>query len=369
MDDYARGMLGGLAFRSGTVTRQVTPENPTGAKGAACRWDPNPDDPNLPHSGAAMDLGRGWKVRPFIRVKHGETATLADISGPGCITHIFMTSNLAEYRALVLRIIWDDEATPSVEAPLGDFFAMGHDEAPHQVASLPVVVAPARGMNCYWQMPFRKRALITLENQSYQDADIVAYSVLYNLHDVSEDTDYFHAQWRRTLTTRDYPEHVIVDRVQGRGAYVGTYLAWTAFSRGWWGEGEVKFYLDGDAEFPTLAGTGTEDYFGGAWGFGRDAVRGETHDEQPYSAPFIGCSLARIADTQGPRAYSLYRWHVLDAIGFAQDVRVTVQALGWWPGQTYEPRTDDIASVAYWYQREPHAPFPVFPSIRERWGR
>ena len=369
MEYYGHGMLGGLPSRSGQVTRQISPENPTGARGGACHWDPDPQDPNLPHSGPALALGRGWKVRPFIRIKRGETAILADIAGPGCINHIFITSDLPEYRALVLRIAWDDESTPSVEVPLGDFFAMGHDAVPHQVTSLPVVVAPARGMNCYWQMPFRGRARITLENQGYQDANVVAYSILYTLRDVPDDAAYFHAQWRRSLTTRQYPEHVILDRVAGQGTYVGTYLAWTAFARGWWGEGEVKFYLDGDTEFPTLAGTGTEDYFGGAWGFGRDAVRGEVHDEQPYSAPFIGCPLAHITDTQGPRAYSLYHWHILDSIGFSEDLRVTVQALGWWPGQTYEPRTDDVASVAFWYQREPHALFPVFPPVEERWGR
>jgi len=369
MSGLDQGMLGSLPHRAGLVTRQISAENPTGAKGGGAIWDPDPQDPNLPHSGPALALGRGWKVRPFIQVKRGETATLADILGPGCINHIFITSDLPEYRALVLRITWDDEPTPSVEVPLGDFFALGHDAVPHHVTSLPVVVAPTRGMNCYWQMPFRRRALITMENQSYQDANVIAYSIMYNLQDVKDDAAYFHAHWRRTLTTRDYPEHVILDRVEGQGVYVGTYLAWTAFARGWWGEGEVKFYIDGDTQFPTLVGTGTEDYFGGAWGFGRDAIAGEVHDEQPYSAPFIGCPLAYITDRQGPRVYSLYRWHVLDSIGFSKDVRVTVQSLGWWPGQTYEPRTDDVASVAYWYQREPHAPFPTLPPVSQRWGR
>jgi len=369
MSHHDRGLLGNLPYHVGVVTRQLSAENPTGAKGGGARWDPDPQDPNLPHSAAARALGRGWKVRPFIRVRSGETATLADITGSGSINALFLTSDLPEYRAFVLRMMWDDETIPSVEVPLGDFFAMGHDAAPHLVNSLPIVVAPARGCNSYWQMPFRQRARITIQNQSEQDANVVAYSIIYHLHDVPDDAAYFHAQWRRSLTRRDDPEHVIVDGIQGQGVYVGTYLAWTAFSRGWWGEGEVKVYLDGDGEFPTLAGSGTEDYFGGAWGFGRDAQRGHVHDEQEYSTAFLGCPLARITDTQGPRVYSLYRWHILDSIGFAQDLRVTVQALGWWPGQVYEPRTDDIASVAYWYQREPHAPFPSFPSVEQRWGR
>lgn len=360
---YFHGQLGSLPFGAGVVTRQISAENPTGAKGGGCRWDPNPDDPNLPHSGAAAALGRGWKVRPFIRVAAGETATLAAIDGPGCINEIFLTSDLPEYRALVLRMYWDHETDPSVEVPLGDFFAMGHDAAPHLVNSLAVTVGPTRGCSCYWQMPFATHARVTLENQGAVDANIVAYRVLYKLHPVPEDAAYFHAQWRRSLTRREYPEHVILDGVKGRGLYVGTYLARAAFSRGWWGEGEVKFYLDGDGEFPTLADNGTEDYFGGAWNFWKDGV------EQEFSTPYLGLPLARTSDQQGPRLFSMYRWHILDSIGFAEDLRVTVQALGWWPGRKYEPLTDDIASVAYWYQMEPHVAFPALPPLPARWGR
>jgi len=158
-------LLSALPYQAGAVTRQISAENPTGEKGRACIWDPDPQDPALPHSGAATDLGRGWKVRPFIRVKAGEIVTLAEISGPGCINEMLTTStsDLQELRALVLRFYWDGEETPSVEAPVGDFFAMGHDGYPHLVSSLPVTVGPHRGCNCYWQMPFRKRAHITLQ--------------------------------------------------------------------------------------------------------------------------------------------------------------------------------------------------------------
>jgi len=358
-------LLCNLAYRTGCVTRQITAENPTGEKGGACREVPDPTNPNLVHSGAALDFGKGWKVRPFIKLKAGETVTLADITGPGTIQQLWLTSDIAEYRALILRIYWDDEASPSVEVPMGDFYAMGHDASPHLVNSLPVAVAPYRGMGAYWQMPFRSRARLTLENQHGLDANVVAYKVLYTLAPVPEEAAYFHAQWRRSITRRDYPEHVILDGVQGKGLYVGTYLAWCAFSKGWWGEGEVKFYLDGDGEYPTLCDNGTEDYFGGAWCF----YEGAPPREQTFSTPFVGMPLAKIDDLQGPRRFSLYRWHLLDAIGFAQNVRVTVQALGWWPGSKYEPLTDDIASVAYWYQNEPHAPFPQFPPVRDRWGR
>jgi len=246
---------------------------------------------------------------------------------------------------------------------------MGHDTAPHTVVSLPVHVGPHRACASYWSMPFRKSARITLENQGPKNANIIAYRVLYKLVEVPEDAAYFHAQWRRSLTQRDYPEHVIVDQIQGRGAYVGTYLAWNAFSKGWWGEGEVKFYLDGDGEYPTLSDNGTEDYFGGAWCFYKNPNDPTQQVEQEFNSPFLGLPLARYDDLGGPRKFSLYRWHLLDSIGFTQDLRVTVQALGWWPNRRYQPLTDDIASVAYWYQLEPHNPFPPFPTMDERWDR
>ena len=358
MPESMPSMLGALPYAAGVTTRQISAENPTGEKGAGCKWEPNPADPNLAHSGPASKLGRGWKVRPFIPVKAGQTVTLADIRGPGCINELFITSDLAEYRALVLRFYWDDETLPSVEVPVGDFFAMGHDAAPHLVSSLPIVVGPHRACSSYWQMPFRRRARLTLTNDGPQDARIVAYRVLYQLHPVPETAACFHAQWRQATTRPEQPEHVIVDGIRGRGLYVGTYLAWTARSPGWWGEGEVKFYLDGDAEFPTFADNGTEDYFGGAWGFN------EGGGERTFSTPFLGLALAR-TNTQ-PRLFSLYRWHILDSIGFEKDLRATVQALGWGGDGKYTGLADDIASVACWYQAEPHAPFPSFPPAKER---
>ena len=354
-------LLGGLPFQAGIVTRQISAENPTGEKGKGCLWDPNPADPFLVHSGPAMKLGRGWKVHPFIRVKAGETVTLADIRGPGCLNEIFLTSSHANYDELVLRFYWDDEPQPSVEVPMGAFFAMGFDSHPHRVTSLPVSVCPRRACNCYWQMPFRKGARITLTHEGEKDANVVAYRVLYKLHDVPAEAAYFHAQWRRGRTIKERPEHVILDGVSGRGLYVGTYLAWTTFDKGWWGEGEVKFYIDGDKEFPTMADNGTEDYFGGAWGF-RDPSRPV---EQTFNTPFLGLSWA--TDTSSfPRRLSLYRWHLLDSIGFSRDLRVTAQALGWTENGLFKPLEDLIASVAYWYQMEPHGTFPRWPLLGAR---
>ncbi len=158
-------------------------------------------------------------------------------------------------------------------------------------------------------------------------------------------------------TTRAYPEHVLLDGVRGQGHYVGTFMAWTQLSNGWWGRG-IKFYMDGDSQFPTICGTGTEDYFCGR---GASVAR-------PHSTPYLGYPLYRKEPGEVPK-HGLYRWHVMDPIRFKQDLKVTMQALGWWPNGKYEPLTDDIASVAYWYQTEPHAPFPVFPEVHERWPR
>ena len=207
-------------------------------------------------------------------------------------------------------------------------------------------------------MPFRKHARITVQCEHREPIPGFFYQITYALDHLPENVAYFHAQWRRSMTTRQHPEHTILDQVSGHGHYVGTFLAWTQLSNGWWGEGEVKFYIDGDTEHPTICGTGTEDYFGGAWAFG-----GET-----YCTPFLGYPLYRKQPGEVPR-HVLYRWHVLDPVRFKQNLRVTIQALGWWPDGKFQPLTDDISSVAYWYQTEPHNPFPELPPVEERWGR
>lgn len=361
-------MLEKLPFVHGTPTRQISAENPTGKKGGACLWDPNPDDPFLPHSGASVDLGRGWKVRPFIKLTPGETAVLADIEGPGCINEFFITVDSERYSELVLRMYWDHEEKPSVECPLGAFFAMGHDSVHHAVVSVPVVVGPRAACSCYWQMPFRKHARITLTHDGFEPIGCVAYRILYKLHDIKDGAAYFHAQWRRGRTTLEKPLYTILDGVEGRGVYVGTYLAWNATASDWWGEGEVKFYIDGDDEFPTMADNGTEDYFGGSFGFSSFNSNNVGNDEQPFCAPYFGMPLAHTQAATGPRKFSLYRWHLYDSIGFQQDLRVEVQTIGVRHGR-YRPLDEDIASVAYWYQLEPHAQFPQLLPVQLRWDR
>ena len=351
--------LGSLPLVRDARTRSITAENPDGAKGGAARAAPG-DDAHC--SSAARELGRGWKVRPCISVKAGETVTLADVKGPGVIQHIWITVEEKAYTSVVLRMYWDGEKTPSVEVPLGDFFACGHGLRTH-VVSLPIAVNPTGGFNCYWPMPFRKHARITVENQWHEDIGGFFYAINYALTAVPNEAGRFHAQWRRSVTTRECPEHVILDGVKGKGHYVGTYLAWTQMSNGWWGEGEVKFFIDGDKQFPTLCGTGTEDYFGGAWCF-----YGPDGREQTFSTPFLGLPLSRHVDNEVPR-HGLYRWHVMDPVCFAKDLKVTIQALGWWPGGKYQPLTDDIASTAFWYQAPPHAKFPPLPGPNDRFPR
>lgn len=360
-------IMNSLPLMIGAVTRQISAENPTGAKGAACQWTPDPTNPDLPYSKYAKDLGKGWKVRPFIPVDAGATVTLAEIDGPGIINQIFFTSSSDRYSELVLRIYWDGEDTPSVESPVGAFFCMGFDNFPHTVSSMPVTVAPHRGMNCYWQMPFRKKALITLTNEGDSRSDVVAYRVLYKLCSVSEDAAYFHAQYRNQLTTKDNPEYVILDGVKGCGLYVGTYLMYNISESGWWGEGEVKFYIDGDTDQPTLCDNGTEDYFGGAFNFGGHFNNNPDSKETAFESPFLGMPLSVYENRHGPRKFGLYRFHIYDSIGFKNDFRATVQLLGWYPNNTYRPLEDHVASVAYWYQTEPHVRFPHFPDKQSRW--
>ena len=356
------GGAASLAILSPHVdSRQVSPENPTGEKGKGATRIPNPSDPDLAFSRAASDLGQGWKVRPFIKVPAHSTVTIMDVAGPATIKHIWMatTEDLRGVgRASVLRFYWDDETTPSVEVPMSDFFAIGHEKfAP--VNSAMVVDNAMTAMNCYWPMPFRKHARITFTNDSDKELPLLTFQIDYEAGAVPEDAGYFHVQWRRARVERKNPLFTILDGVKGEGRYVGTFLSWTQLSSGWSGEGEVKFYIDGDTEFPTIAGTGTEDYFGADYGF-----------PATYSTLYVGNVLGQATKDYVPgQEWSLYRWHVPDPINFHKDLKVTIQDLGWWPNGKYQPLDDDFASTAYWYQKEPHAPFPQFPPLKERWAR
>lgn len=329
-------------------SRSISPENFTGEKG---RGGMSEDGPALP---AARDLGQGWKVSPYVRIPGKSTFTMAEIEGPGAIKHIWLTPT-GNWRWSILRVYWDGEETPSIECPVGDFFASGWGKYA-QLNSLAVCVNPGSAFNCYWTMPFRRKAKITMENLS-DDTSTLYYQIDYVLTEVGEDAAYFHAQFRREDPLAERGTYTILDGVEGEGHYVGTYMAWEVHSTGWWGEGEIKFFMDGDGTFPTICGTGTEDYFCGSYNFDSQGRY------QEFSTPYSGLSQVVRPDGlyQSQQRFGLYRWHVTDPIRFRKDLRVTIQALGWQSGGRYLPLKDDVASVAYWYQREPHGAFPVLP--------
>jgi hypothetical protein len=350
-DGFQMG-LHNIAQLSRAKTRSISAENKTGEKGQGGMATEGTG------ANCARDLGQGWKVSPSIRVEAKQTVTIADIQGPGVIQHIWNTVHPTFWRWMILRVFWDDEETPSIEVPLGDFFCNGWCVRSN-VNSLPISVNPAGGFNSYWPMPFRKRARITIENLSDEATGGYYYQVDYTLTDVPEDAAYLHAQWRRSNPLPYKTDHTLLDGVRGWGHYVGTYLAWGVNNTGWWGEGEIKFYMDSD-EWPTICGTGTEDYFGGAWNF--------EHPQGTYgvfSTPYLGLSQVISAGAEGiyksQQRFGMYRWHIMDPIRFERDLRVTIQALGWRYGGRYLPLQDDIASTAFWYQSEPHAPFPALP--------
>jgi hypothetical protein len=309
-----------------------------------------------PAANAARDLGPGWKVSPFVRIAAGQTHTLADIAGPGTIEQIWMTPT-GNWRFSILRIYWDDQDHPSVECPVGDFFACGWGQFT-PVNSLAVCVNPGSAFNCYWPMPFARRCRITLQNLADEEM-VLYYQINYALHDLPSDIGYFHAQFRRVnpLPYRDV--YTILNNVAGRGRYVGTYMAWGVNNTGWWGEGEIKFYIDDDNDYPTICGTGTEDYFCGSYNFENK----QTRQYQTYTTAYAGLPQVIRPDGvyQSQTRFGMYRWHITDPIRFEQRLRITIQALGWRSGGRYLPLQDDIASVAYWYQTLPHTPFPVFP--------
>lgn len=347
--------LGNLSLLSNAQTRSISAENFTGEKGKGGMATEGTG------ANAARDLGQEWKVSPSINIAPMQTVTLAEIEGPGAIQHIWLTVHPNYWRRLIFRFYWDGEESPSVEVPLGDFFANGWGVRCN-IQSLPVAVNPAGGFNCYWEMPFRKSARITVESIGTEEIRGFYYQITYTLTDVPDNAAYFHAQWRRTNPLPYKTVHTLVDGINGQGHYVGTYIAWGVNNNGWWGEGEIKFYIDGDDRFPTIAGTGTEDYFGGAWNF--EHPKGEYG---VFSSPFSGLPQVIKPDGlyQSQQRFGMYRWHVMDPIRFQQDLRVTIQALGWRSGGRYLPLQDDIASTVYWYQAEPHAPFPALPGADE----
>ena len=342
--------MGNLWRLSKAKTRSISAENFNGEKG---RGGMSVDGPA---GKCARDLGQGWKISPYVIIQPGQTFTMAEITESGAIQHIWMTPT-GHWRNSILRIYWDGSETPSVECPVGDFFACGWG-AYAQVSSLAVCVNPGSAFNCYWDMPFKKSCRITMENRGHEQMTLF-YQIDYVLTDIPEDAAYFHAQFRRINPLPYKDVYTILDGVKGSGQYVGTYMAWGVNNNGWWGEGEIKFYIDGDKDFPTICGTGTEDYFCGSYDFENSV----THQYQEFSTPYSG--LPQVIRPDGlyksQTRFGLYRWHIKDPIRFEEDLRITIQALGWRNDGRYLPLKDDIASVAFWYQTLPHAKFPALP--------
>ncbi len=347
--------MGNLFRLSDAKTRSISPENFTGEPGKGGMATLEQGNAR----NAARELGVGWKVNPYVHIEPGKTFTLAEIEGPGAVQHIWMTPT-GNWKYSILRFYWDDEKEPSVEVPVGNFFGMGWNEfAP--LNSLPVTVNPGSAFNCYWVMPFRKKCRITMENVGPERMTLY-YQVDYTLTQVPDDAAYFHAQYRRSNPTQG-SVHTLVDGIKGKGHYVGTYVAWGVNNNGWWGEGEIKFFMDGDDKYPTIIGTGTEDYFCGSYNFENK----KTRQYQEFSTPYAG--LHQVIRPDGvynsQQRFGMYRWHIMDPVRFNNGLKITIQDLGWRSGGRYLPQQSDISSVVFWYQSEPHNNFAKLPSANE----
>jgi hypothetical protein len=301
----------------------------------------------------------------------GETLTLLDEAGPGLITHVWVTiasEDPHHLKALVLRMYWDGESSPSVEAPIGDFFGLGLGDY-HLYQSVPLSVGADKALNCFFPMPFQKHARITVTNEGAIKTDAFYFNIDYRAYakPLPADELYFHAQYRQAAPahgwTNDWKSNgdPLVDQKKnlngegnyvwmeatGRGHFVGVTMSVLENQDKWWGEGDDMFFVDGEA-LPSINGTGSEDYFLGAWDFG-----GRPFAYGLFGAPVVGQEVA------GGR-WSLYRFHLDSPIPFTKSLRATIEH-----GHANH-RSDNYFSVAYWYQSEPHAPFPTLPTLEQR---
>ncbi len=361
LDDLTRPHEG-RAMRSTSTMRQGEVRR----GGAERRLDPKADPKG------DLEEASNWDNH---RVAPGETHVLLDAEGPGMITHLWITflgpepqawakEGSANHQEMLLRIFWDGRERPGVEVPLGDFFANGFGKR-RQVISLPVVVEDADSYNCFWKMPFRKSARLEIENQSEKQISLLYYNVDWlKLDSLPEETPYFHAHYRQEYPARQGSDYVVLETA-GKGHYVGTFLAVRTRSPSWFGEGDEKVYIDGEAK-PSIWGTGTEDYFLSAWGL------------QTTSTPYFGVPYFDQWGIVGGHT-SAYRWHVVDPLVFQKGIKFTFEHFGWispdenpgYKSNSWNEREDDYASVAFWYQTgEPRLqngdPLPRVPHARER---
>jgi hypothetical protein len=307
----------------------------------------------------------------YREIKPGDTLTLVDAAGPGIITHLWITIASPEkfhLKKLVLRMYWDDEQTPSVEAPIGDFFGLGLGEY-FRYESIPLAIGSDMALNSFFRMPFQSRARITVSNQGNEAVDHFYFNLDYQAYSkpLPPQTMYFHAQYRQAAPaqgwTNRWPNNYVPEiegkknldgrdnyvwlEATGRGHFVGVTMSVLQNQDGWWGEGDDMFFIDGE-KTPSINGTGSEDYFLGAWDFGEHAFAYGS-----FGAPVKGDELA------GGRS-SVYRFHLDSPIPFTKSLKATIEH-----GHANH-RSDNFFSVAYWYQLEPHGSFPPLPPVEER---
>ena len=347
-------MLSSLSIKKDIRTFSISPENLTGQKGKGGMATEGSA------SMAARELGQGWKINPYLVIEAGEKINLAEVSGQGEIKHIWITDSAENARLLILRIYFDGSKNPSVEVPLSDFFCNADYREHRQLTSLLVCNNPRRGQNCYFTMPYFKGFRIELENIGPSFCNVY-YQIDCEEKKINPDSLYFHAQFRRVNPLPYKEVYTILDNIKGNGHYIGTYMNWGVKSNGWWGEGEIKFYIDGDSDFPSICGTGTEDYFCGAYNFDVDGKYIE------YTTPYAGMHKVGSTDNlyRPQKFFNMYRWHIQDPIYFKEDLKVTIQALGWRSERRYCPLQEDISSVAYWYSDNLNDIYPEFPSKNE----
>jgi hypothetical protein len=301
----------------------------------------------------------------------GETLTLLDEAGPGLVSHVWVTiasDDPHHLKALVLRMYWDGEATPSVEAPIGDFFGLGLGDY-FLYQSIPLAVGSDKALNSFFPMPFQKHARITVTNEGSEKTDAFYYNIDYRAYSkpLPADTLYFHAQYRQAAPNKGWTnqwqsngDRIVNDKknlngdgnyvwmeATGRGHFVGVTMSVLENQDGWWGEGDDMFFVDGEA-LPSINGTGSEDYFLGAWDFGN----------HPFSYGLFGAPV-KGEEVAGGRS-SVYRFHLDSPITFTKSLRATIEH-----GHA-NVRSDNYFSVAYWYQTEPHAAFPALPALEQR---
>ncbi|MFQ5928632.1 MAG: glycoside hydrolase family 172 protein [Acidobacteriota bacterium] len=328
---------------TGLVSRSISFESPTGAAGEGGK--------------AASGLGVGRKGAPMRRIQPGEMVTLCDIDGPGTIRHIWMTTrrNPVNLRSLVIRAYWDGQEHPSIECPVGDFmgFAHGRVEAYHSAAHS---VGEHAGMNIWLPMPFTTNARITFTNEGENTIPLY-YQIDYtvgNRH--KNDVGRLHTLFRRENPTTLKEDFTILPQRRGKGRYIGAILGIRYEDSRWWGEGEIKIYMDGDNDFPTICGTGSEDYVCLSYGM----------QQTPFL--FNGCSLN---DTQN-QYVSMYRWHLPDPIYWKDECRITIQQIGWSREKARETgsglyeRQDDWSTATFWYEPVPSEPLSDMPDVAAR---